>query len=124
MPIQNTPLPNLPLIKVQEHPDRRESLRVRPTGMLGVVRFMIGTSSTVHNFIGLNLSQSGAGILIARGSGEPLPTEGEISIYLKHTTLYSLPFRVAHSSSYGREHLLVGLEFKDRQIPLRDLIET
>lgn len=110
-------LQNLPLITVYEHEDRREYDRISPPGMIGTLEFAARPSDAVtHHYIGLNLSQSGAAIvLVMRQQDLPAKT-GKINIFVRRQAFHNLPFRIVWTRQLG-EYLQLGLNFQGRLIP-------
>lgn len=82
-----SPANSLPLIRVQEHPDQRRHPRFWPPGMIGTLRFAEGEGyGPEFHYIGLNLSQSGAAIIIAPEEDTLPSARGEINIFLRKNT--------------------------------------
>lgn len=116
-----SPANSLPLIRVQEHPDQRRHPRFWPPGMIGTLRFAEGEGyGPEFHYIGLNLSQSGAAIIIAPEEDTLPSARGEINIFLRKKHLHRLPFRVVRSRRIGR-YMEVGLTFHNEMVPLKDL---
>lgn len=116
-------LAELPLIGVEEHVDQRRHTRVWPAGMIGTVHFAGSNDHhCTHHFIGLNLSQSGAAIVIAPDDDLLPSARGEISIYVRRKALHNIPFRIVRTRRLGR-YLEIGLTFQGHSIPVKDLKE-
>ena len=111
-----------PLMSVSEHLDPRRYPRVRPEGMIGVIRFAHTGAGDTYHFTGLDISQSGAAVLVAP-DGKPLPSsEDEISIYVQRLALHRIPFRLVRTRRHGA-YLEIGLAFEERLISLQEIQE-
>jgi len=111
-----------PLMRVSEHLDPRRYTRICPEGMIGMIHFAHTGPGDTYHFTGLDISQSGAAVLVAP-DGKPLPSsEGEISIYVQRMTLYRIPFRLVRTRPNG-VYLEIGLAFEGRLIPAHEIDE-
>lgn len=69
------------------------------------------------HFVGRNISQSGAAVIVAIEQGRPLADTGQISIFAGATTIRDVPFRIVRSRRLSKQHIELGIQFVGRLIP-------